>query len=110
MCDSRSTATVQKKHTVQDSTGVINIDLDLSLDTNQKTTATESVLEIESLQYNLSSNEELLFKLKKNADIIEKINFVKQQPIQPSYFSNIRLDLEKLYFRKTPDDKKIARK
>jgi len=58
----------------------------------------------------LSSNEELLFKLKKNADIIEKINFVKQHPIQPSYFSNIRLDLEKLYFRKTPDDKKIARK
>lgn len=58
----------------------------------------------------MSSNEELLFKLKKNADIIEKINFVKQHPIQPSYFSNIRLDLEKLYFRKTPDDKKIARK
>ncbi|XP_029341086.1 zinc finger MYM-type protein 1-like [Acyrthosiphon pisum] len=110
LCDSRSTATLQKKHTVQDSTRVINIDLDSSLTTNQKTTATESVLEIESLQYNLSSNEELLFKLKKNADIIEKINFVKQHPIQPSYFSNIRLDLEKLYFRKTPDDKKIARK
>ncbi|KAF0705517.1 zinc finger MYM-type protein 1-like isoform X1, partial [Aphis craccivora] len=31
-------------HTVQDSTGVINIDLDSSLDTNQKTTATDSVL------------------------------------------------------------------
>jgi hypothetical protein len=57
----------------------------------------------------LPSNEKL-FKVNKNADILKKINFVKQYPIQSSFFCNIQLDLQKLYFRKTPDDKKIAKK
>jgi len=57
----------------------------------------------------LPSNDEL-FKLNKNADILQKLNVIKKHPIQPSFFSNIQLDLQKLFFRKTSDGKKISRK
>ncbi|KAL4089494.1 hypothetical protein QTP88_024520 [Uroleucon formosanum] len=107
-CERNSTAVVQNEH---DLIGDIDIDSNLSftVSKNQTGTATEKSLEVESPEYHLQSSEEL-FKLDNNADILKKINFVKQHPIQPTFFSNIRLDLQKLYFRKTPDDKKIARK
>lgn len=50
-----------------------------------------------------------MFKLPKNANLIQKLNFIKQHPIQPTHFSNSNLDVHKLYFRKTSDGKEIAR-
>lgn len=50
-----------------------------------------------------------LFKLPKNTDLFKKLEFIKQHPIQPTYFTNINLDTHKLYFRNTSDGKEIAR-
>ncbi|XP_065681532.1 uncharacterized protein LOC105847947 [Hydra vulgaris] len=110
LCDSNSTAKVHKNHLHEgDLTRDIDIDLNSSISINQICPATENVLEAESLEYHLPSNDEL-FKLNKNPDILQKLNFIKKHPIQPSFFSNIQLDLQKLYFRKTSDGKKISRK
>ncbi|XP_065682446.1 uncharacterized protein LOC136095619 [Hydra vulgaris] len=110
LCDSNSTAIVHKNHLHEgDLTRDIDIDLNSSISINQICPATENVLEAESLEYHLPSNDEL-FKLNKNPDILQKLYFIKKHPIQPSFFSNIQLDLQKLYFRKTSDGKKISRK
>lgn len=50
-----------------------------------------------------------MFKLPQNANLIQKLNFIKPHPIQPTYFSNINLDVHKLYFRNTSEGKEIAR-
>lgn len=50
-----------------------------------------------------------MFKLPKNANLIQKLNFIKQHPIQPTHFSNSNLDVHKLYFRNISDGKEIAR-
>nr|XP_047141455.1 uncharacterized protein LOC124816344 [Hydra vulgaris] len=89
LCDSNSTAIVHKNHLHEgDLTRDIDIDLNSSISINQICPATENVLKAESLEYHLPSNDEL-FKLNKNPDILQKLNFIKKHPIQPSFFSNI---------------------
>lgn len=48
------------------------------------------------------------FTLLKNSNVLHKLAFMKQHPIQPS-FSNSHLHIQKLYKRKMPDGKEVSR-
>jgi len=56
-----------------------------------------------------SNLHEKLFILPKNANLSQKLDFIKQHPIQPTHFSNINLDTHILYFRNTSDGKEVPR-